>query len=101
MFVDEAVLDLSQSINRSSFWSDGLVPTLTTTCGSIFVPTFGAYLSGRQCLALQGLNPHVLDLTDQSEDNLHKLAGNAMSVPVIGTVIYAAVSQLCASPGSA
>ena len=101
MFDNRAVLDLSQSINRSSFRCDGTVPTLTTTCGSLFVPRYGAHLSGKQCLALQGLNPHILDLTGQSADNLYKLAGNAMSVPVIGTVMYAAVSQLCASPGSA
>jgi len=101
MFIDKAILDMSQSINRSSFRSDGLVPTLTTTCGSLFVPKYGAYLSGRQCLALQGLNPHILNLTGLSEDNLHELAGNAMSVPVIRTVMYAAVSQLRASPSPA
>lgn len=94
MFDKRSILDLSQSISRSSFRCDGAVPALTTTCGSLFVPHVGTYLSPKQCLALQGLHPDMVDVTGQTSENLYKLAGNAMSVPVIGTVMYAAVCQL-------
>jgi len=89
-----AVLDLSQSISRVAFRSDGLVPTLGTGCSGLFVPSAGVHLTPQQCLALQGVNLAGRDLTGFSNEQLHRLAGNAMSVPVVGVVMWATTCVL-------
>ena len=87
-----AVLDLS--ISRVAFRCDGLVPTLGTGCGGLFVPCAGVHLTPQQCLALQGVNSAGRDLTGLSNEQLYRLAGNAMSVPVVGVVMWATTCVL-------
>jgi len=89
-----AVLDLAQNAGRAAFRCDGLVPTLTSTCGSIFLPRFGVYLTPWQCMALQGLSKAGCNATDVSDAQIYKMAGNAMSTPVIGVILWAALCQL-------
>ena len=89
-----AILDLSQSVTRVCFRSDGLVPTLGTGCGGVFVPGVGTHLSPEHCLALQGVDPATHDLTGFTREQLYRLAGNAMSVPVVGAVMWSAISML-------
>ena len=85
----KSILDLSQSISRVAFRCDGLVPTMGTGCGGLFVPSAGVHLSPRQCLALQGVNVDTHDINGITDDALHRLAGNAMTVPVVGAVLWA------------
>lgn len=88
-----AILDLSQSISRACFRVDGLVPTLGTG-GGIFVPSTGERLSPQHCLALQGIDPASHELDGFTREQLYRLAGNAMSVPVVGAVMWSAMSML-------
>ena len=89
MHNNKSILDLSQSISRVAFRCDGLVPTMGTGCGGLFVPSAGVHLSPRQCLALQGVNVDTHDTNGITDDALHRLAGNAMTVPVVGAVLWA------------
>ena len=90
----QIVLDLTQSITRVSLRRDGLVPTLTTDCSKICVPRASVFLTPRQCLRLQGFHPSMVNVTDYSDDELFRLAGNAMSVPVIAAVMWAVMQQV-------
>lgn len=87
------ILDLSQSIGRSALRTDGLVPTLGTSCGRLFSPAHGTFLDPVQCLLLQGCDIDVTENTF-SKDELFSLAGNAMCVPVVGCVMAAALALL-------
>jgi DNA (cytosine-5)-methyltransferase 1 len=64
-------------------------PTLTANMGSgghnvpIIVDTFGIRkLTPRECFNLQGFSL-IYNLSNLSDSNLYKLAGNAISVPVV------------------
>ena len=94
VFHEHAILDLNQSIDRVQFRKDGLAPPLATCCGYLFVPSTGTNLSPLQCMALQGFDVRRHDLTGLSGTDLCRLAGNAMSVPVIGIVCGIALSLL-------
>jgi len=89
-----AVLDVSQSMGRMSFRSEGLVPTLTSACNHIFVPSLGVPLGPRRCLALQGVDPARVCLDGISDEQACRMAGNAMSIPVVGVLLWAAYCQL-------
>lgn len=90
-----AVLDISQSVERCAIRVDGTVCTLTTTCGSLYAPFFGKVLSMEQCFAMQGIDlklyPWSMDFTEQE---LASMAGMAMSLPVVGTVMWFVAMRL-------
>ena len=88
----EALVDLSQSIDRSAWRTDGLAPTLGCGCTRILAPHFGVFLSAKHCLWLQGFNPQELKLNGLSPDSICKLAGNAMCLPAVTTIALAALS---------
>ena len=90
----QIVLDLSQSVSRVSLRRDGLVPTLTTDCSKICVPRASTFLTTRQCLRLQGFHPSMVNTRGYTDDELFRLAGNAMSVPVIAAVMWAVMQQV-------
>jgi hypothetical protein len=90
----KAVMDISQSISRVNLRMDGLVPTLTSTCGSIFIPSTATKLDSNLCLALQGFDLSRLDLNGISPEQACSMAGNAMSVPVVGAALWAVICQL-------
>ena len=52
-------------------------------------------LSIQQCsMLLQGIDPSAYDLNIVSETEMFRLVGNAMCVPVVGTVIAAGMQFL-------
>ena len=89
-----AILDLSQNIGRVALRKDGRTPTLTSTCGHLFVPSLGTKLTPQQVLALQGINVTTADISRFSAAEVFKMAGNAMSVPVVGAVVWCVVCEL-------
>ena len=95
LMTDNAILDISQAVDRCAIRLDGTLSTLTTTCGSLFAPSFGKVLSMEQCFAMQGINlklyPWSADFTEQE---LSGLAGMAMSLPVVGTVMWFVAMRL-------
>ena len=90
------VFDASQNIDRAGLRDDGLVPTLTRGCSKIFVPSIGMNLSAAQCLSLQGFDVTRLGLSEFSDEELFSLCGNAMTVPVIGTILWAMLGVVSA-----
>ena len=68
---------------------DGIVPTLGTSCSVLLVTSAAQLLTARHCLWLQGLNPDDLDPTDNSDEEVYHMAGNAMCLPTIGTLFIA------------
>ena len=93
----KTIVNTSQAVNRAAPRCDGKVPALTTTCGKLFAPSAGVFLQPEQCLALQGFDCSKLPVDDFSAAELCTFAGMAMSVPVIGTIMAAVVSQLKAA----
>ena len=95
-----AILQISQSVHRVPCRDDVKVSTLTSHCGSLFAPSVGRYLTPAQCFALQGWAPSVFEDVSRrivhpiSPDEYYRMAGNGMSLPVVGTHIMIAVSQL-------
>jgi len=83
------IIDMSQSIKRKTMRCDGIVPTLGTSCSRLLVTSAAQLITARQCLWLQGLNPNDLDLTAMSDNDVYHLAGNAMCLPAIGTLLVA------------
>lgn len=88
------VVDVSQSVQRACLRTDGLVPALGTGCGRILATSCGQFLSPEQCMWLQGINPAEINVENLSAQDLYHMAGNAMSLPVAGSVIVAALSVL-------
>ena len=87
-------MDSSQSVSRVALRSDGLVPCLTTTCQHLYVPRSGVCLTGKQCLALQGFDAKNLPIDEFSNSDIANMAGMAMSMPVVGTLLWAVVCQI-------
>ena len=90
----DVILDLSQSLGRNALRDDGLVGALACGCTQMFAPYFGKSLSIQQCMVLQGMDPSAYDLNIVSETEMFRLVGNAMCVPVVGTVIAAGMQLL-------
>ena len=59
-----AAADISKSIGLAQYRSDGLVPTLTTDCGHMFLPAKAAYLTILTASPLQGA-PRGADVTSR------------------------------------
>jgi hypothetical protein len=87
-------VNLSQNMCRSNVRTNGTLPTLDHNCRNIFFPAIGRFLSPLQAMALQGFDTTDLDLTMCSEAEIGTLAGNTMSVPVIGTIMYVALAHM-------
>ncbi len=60
----------------------------------MLVTSVGQLISARQFLWLQGVDPNELDLTDTNDDDIFRMVGNAMCLPVIGTLMMACISVL-------
>lgn len=85
--------DLSQQVSRGAWRDDGNIPTLTT--GSVLY-SFSRHrpFLGEECLRLNGFPIEQLSLDAHTEAERIFLAGNAMSVPVVGAVLFAALVSL-------
>jgi hypothetical protein len=94
MIQPNVIVNITQSCSRVSLRDDGLVPTLTTHCGSFLAPYFGSFLSSAQCLALQGVDPRTVRTDLLSETEACTMVGMGMSVPVIGLLQWFVVDQL-------
>ncbi|KAI0016002.1 hypothetical protein F4780DRAFT_783639 [Xylariomycetidae sp. FL0641] len=81
------VYDLSQNVDRG----DRLPPIGMTGCltpkGMPFLSEQCRLVSGVETMSLQGLPVDRQDLTRETQDQLRDLAGNAMSVPVVGAAM--------------
>ena len=88
------IMDISQSLGRSALRDDGLTPTLSCGCTQMFAPYFGCSLTMQQCMTLQGMRPTDYDLECLPATDVFRLVGNAMCIPVVGSVFAAALSLL-------
>lgn len=94
---DACVIDTSQSISRATFREDGVAPAVTCS-SNLLVPCKAAYLTGRQCLAIQGINPMTWNVEGIPEEKLLKLAGNGMSLTVLASFLIAGLELLSKHP---
>lgn len=84
------VQDLSQNFLFSSFRFDALAPTIIPS-GRFWVHPLNRYMLPTELLSLQGFPVHALLLDGLTNGDICSLAGNAMSVTVIGAVIASAL----------
>lgn len=63
----------------------GYSPTLTTNCGSFYLPKLNRNLTTKECLLLQGFPKSFKQVV--SDAQMYKQAGNSMSVNVIAAII--------------
>jgi hypothetical protein len=93
------VVDIAKQTNRTPMGEGGLVPTLTTNA-TLYSFAQHRIVSGPALFALQGFKPDDLDFSTLSTPNVFSLlTGNAMSVPVVGSMLAAAVSFADLGPG--
>ena len=83
-------VDVSQSVHRHPFSSDGLVDTLTTR-SEVYLCEYDRIVLGHEALALNGwcFDPHVL--RGLSERALWRLSANSMAGPSIGSALACAI----------
>ncbi|CAE8640292.1 unnamed protein product [Polarella glacialis] len=85
--------DLSQQVSRGAWRDDGNAPTLTTG-SSLYSFSRHRPLLGEENMWLNGFPIGQIDLSAHQEPERIFLAGNAMSVPVVGAVIFAGLVSL-------
>ncbi|EEP76120.1 predicted protein [Uncinocarpus reesii 1704] len=85
------VIDLSQGLDRELDQRASGISGCLTPRGQHFISTRGGPLLGIEALALQGIPINKLLLSSESQRDLHDLAGNAMSSPVVGAAILSAL----------
>ncbi|KAM3149664.1 hypothetical protein ABEW05_010051 [Botrytis cinerea] len=79
-------IDLSQNVYvQHDNVKCGLLPCLTPN-GVMFNTARGSKLTGEEYLRLQGIDTNSLELGGISQQDLRNLAGNAMTVTVVGSV---------------
>lgn len=84
------IFDVSQNVDRNSFNPAklGVAPIVTPSGQPIFMYA-GRPITGLESLTFQGIPINQLQLANESQTQLQSLAGNAMSVTVVGAAIYA------------
>jgi site-specific DNA-cytosine methylase len=91
------MIDVSQNVDRNDFVLDsktrvknnlGIVGCITPS-GAPIVTDMMRPITGTEALALQGLPVDELVISTESQSNLRDLAGNAMTVTVVGAVTLA------------
>ncbi|KMP00941.1 hypothetical protein CIRG_01081 [Coccidioides immitis RMSCC 2394] len=85
------VIDLSQGLDRELDQRASGISGCLTPRGQHFISTRGGPLLGIEALALQGIPTDRILLSSESQRDLHDLAGNAMSSPVVGAAILCAL----------
>ena len=87
---DDLVIDLGGSLKRRVSCMTGMCPTITRSRGgtaSYWVSSLGRRLSPIELLRLQGFEPHQMRLHRLSPQAIGRMAGNAMTLPVLATVL--------------
>ncbi|TGO73448.1 hypothetical protein BELL_0360g00050 [Botrytis elliptica] len=80
-------IDLSQNVYiQHDNVKCGLMPCLTPS-GVMWNTARGSKLSGEEYLRLQGIDTDSLELGGISQQDLRNLAGNAMTITVVGSVV--------------
>mmetsp|Transcript_75326 Transcript_75326/g.135704 ORF Transcript_75326/g.135704 Transcript_75326/m.135704 type:complete len:550 (-) Transcript_75326:37-1686(-) len=82
----EIITEISRGYSYSSSMFR-ISPCATPNC-RLWVYNRGRWMIGREKLALQGFPVDELDLTGLTESNVELLAGNAMSVTMVGLFLY-------------
>ena len=80
-----AVMDVSQSIDRCQFRSDGRVPTVATT-SRLFALGLGRFLQREELFLLMGFEP-IQDLQQLSTSTAARFIGNSMHVGVVAILL--------------
>ena len=62
----------------------------------MFAPYFGKSVSIQQCMVLQGMDPSAFEINSVPETEMFRLVGNAMCVPVVGTMMAVGMQLLMA-----
>ena len=84
------IVDISQSVHRPSLRADGLVMTIGTGSTRLLVTQQGRFLNETHCMALNGMDAGFFKAQGATREDLHFMAGNAMCLPVVGSVLVAA-----------
>lgn len=89
------IFDISQSIDRHPFRPSriGAAPIVTPSGEFVFMFS-GRPITGIECLTFQGIPTDQLYIANETQAQLRDLAGNAMSVTVIGAAFLAAHSTI-------
>ncbi|KAF3480333.1 uncharacterized protein GIQ15_05680 [Arthroderma uncinatum] len=85
------VIDLSQGLDRELDQRASGIAGCLTPRGQHFITSRGGPLLGIEALALQGIPIDRLLISNDSQRDLHDLAGNAMTSTVVGAVIASAL----------
>lgn len=80
------ISEISRGLNYT-ICMDSVSPCVTPAC-RLWVFNRSRWMIGIEKFALQGFPVDSLDLADLSEGEIATLAGNAMSVPVVGAFLY-------------
>ncbi|KAJ2998058.1 hypothetical protein NUW58_g439 [Xylaria curta] len=80
--------DLSQNIDRGQISRNFGITGCLTPRGLNLITCECRFITGYEALLLQGLPLRDLHLSRESQDELRDLAGNAMSVTVIGAALF-------------
>lgn len=84
-------INISQNVDRDKDRRQWGVVGCVTPSGRLFDTIRGGPLTGMEVLHLQGMPIGDLNLNKETLGLLHDLAGNAMTVPVIGVAIISAL----------
>ena len=93
------ILNLAKTLGRCQLRKDGVVPTLGHGCTGFFVPSKATYIGVPQLLCLTGFDPAIhknvfAAIEQQSSHDVDIMIGNAMCLPLVGTIIAAALSMV-------
>ena len=103
------MIDVSQNVDRNSFVLSAATSTRNnlgivgciTPSGMPVVTDQMRPVTGTETLALQGLPVDELAISIETQAQLRDLAGNAMTVPVVGAVTFGLLDAVCKiSPAS-
>lgn len=85
------ILDLSQNVDRHRLTSEFRIIGCLTPSGLPWMSNQSRFVSGYECLAMQGLPLSLVTFSRETQDQLKDLAGNAMSTTVVGAVLLASL----------
>ena len=74
------IINLNASLNYATTCKD-ISPSLMTTCNMLYLTKYNRFLTGRECLRLQGFPDEFVIAI--SHNKICKQAGNSMSVNVL------------------